>query len=183
MSALAGIFKYDPRNHVTGPELANLARGIDRIGPDGGGEYLQSNVGMVYRAFHTTAESHFECQPLVREGFVLAWDGRLDNRDEIRARAAANHEESPADVDLVFAAYREWGESCFAELMGDWALALWDPTRMRLILARDYIGVRRLFYRLDQEGVAWCSILEPLVLQSPCKLELDVTTQPRILLF
>jgi asparagine synthase (glutamine-hydrolysing) len=174
MSALAGIFKYDSRNHVTWPELADLARGIDRIGPDGGGEYLQSNVGMVYRAFHTTAESHFERQPLVSEGFVLAWDGRLDNRDEIRARVAANHQESTADADLVFAAYREWGESCFAELMGDWALAVWDPIRKRLILARDYIGVRRLFYRLDQDGIAWCSILEPLVLQSPCKLQLDL---------
>jgi hypothetical protein len=51
MSALAGIFKFDPRDRVSEEELIELAREIDRIGPDGGAEYLTYNLGMAYRAF------------------------------------------------------------------------------------------------------------------------------------
>lgn len=174
MSALAGIFKFDPRDHVHPKELGELARGIDRIGPDGETKHLARSVGMVYRAFHTTPESHLEAQPLVRHGSILAWDGRLDNREEIRSRVGRDAGERPTDVDLVFAAYEEWGTGCFAELIGDWALALWDQAKQQMMLARDYIGVRRLFYRLDEGGVAWCTTIEPLVLTAPRKLHLDL---------
>lgn len=173
MSALAGIFKFDPRVSVVQAELAELAAGIDRVGPDGGGEHLAANLGMAYRAFHTTPESHFESQPLVRDGCILAWDGRLDNREEIRTRVGRKYEWMPTDLDVIFAAYQEWGSGCFAELLGDWVLALWDEAKQMLTLARDYIGVRRLFYRLDQDGIAWCTTIEPLVLTSSRKLHID----------
>jgi len=175
MSALAGIFRFDPRDRVNKSELMDLAHGIDRIGPDGGGEYLTSGLGMAYRAFHTTAESHLEKQPLVREGCVFTWDGRLDNREEIQTRVNHKYEDStPTDLELVFQAYKQWGTACFAELLGDWAIALWDQGKQQLILARDYIGVRRLFYRIDDAGVAWCTALEPLVLTANKKLHLDL---------
>jgi asparagine synthase (glutamine-hydrolysing) len=174
MSGLAGIFKFDPRDLVNRRELDELARGIDRIGPDGGAEHLAYNLGIAYRAFHTTPESHFETQPLVRRGLILTWDGRLDNREEIRSKVSGDFGDIPTDIDLVFAAYEKWGTTCFAELMGDWALALWDHDKQQLILARDYIGVRRLFYRLDEGGIAWCTTIEPLVLTSTSKLHLDL---------
>jgi len=174
MSALAGIYKFDPRDRVSRLHLLELARGIDRIGPDGGTERISDNLGMVYRAYHTTPESHFEIQPLVRDGSILSWDGRLDNREEIRERVGQKWDDEPTDLDLVFAAYQEWGTGCFAVLIGDWALALWDRAKQELVLARDYIGVRRLFYRLDTDQVAWCTSIEPLVLTSEQKLHLDL---------
>jgi asparagine synthase (glutamine-hydrolysing) len=58
--------------------------------------------------------------------------------------------------------------------LGDWAIALWDKTEQRLFLARDYMGVRRLFYRVDDNGVAWCTVPEPLVLTATKKLHLDL---------
>lgn len=174
MSGVAGIFKFDPRDRVTREELMELAGGIDRLGPDGGAEHLDCNLGMAYRAFHTTPDSHREVQPLVRRGFVLVWDGRLDNREEICSRIAQGESCTATDADLVFAAYQKWGTGCFSELIGDWALALWDQAKQQLILARDYIGVRRLFYRIDEDGVAWCTMIESLALTSPKKLHLDL---------
>ena len=174
MSALTGIFKFDPRDRVNQRDLMELARGIDRTGPDGGTEFLAHNLGMAYRAFHTTPESNCEVQPLMRHGCIVTWDGRLDNRDEIRTRLNWTFDEVPSDLDLVLAAYKEWGRNCLAEFIGDWALALWDQTKQELILARDYIGVRRLFYRLDESSVAWCTTMEPLVLTSTKKLHVDL---------
>lgn len=174
MSGLAGIFKFDPRDSITRPELMRLAKGIDRIGPDGGAEYLRQNLGMAYRAFHTTTESHSEIQPVVRDGFILTWDGRLDNREEIRARIRRQFDGTPTDAELVLGAYQELGTSSLRELIGDWALALWDPAERRLVLARDYIGVRRLFFRVDENGIAWCTAVEPLVQTASRKLHLDL---------
>lgn len=175
MSGLAGIFKFDPRERVSASGLLELDRAISRIGPDGGARHLNFNVGMAYRAFHTTPESRSEKQPFVHEGKILTWDGRLDNRDEIRSQVGLSCEIGiPADVDVVFAAYRHWGTAAFAELVGDWAIALWDEVKQQLILARDYMGVRRLFYRFDDDGVTWCTLPEPLVLTARRDLHLDL---------
>src|ERR1700721_2517214 len=102
---MAGILKFDPRDRVNAVELERLAVGIDAIGPDGGDQYNSGAVGMVYRAFKTPPESHFEHQPHVFENVVLTWDGRLDNREEIRSLVGNHLADSPTDLALVFAAY------------------------------------------------------------------------------
>jgi len=70
----------------------------------------------------------------------------------------------PTDVAIVAAAFDGWGTSCFAGLTGDWALTVWSPRERELILARDYIGVKRLFYYVQAKRMMWCSHLEPLAL-------------------
>lgn len=173
MSGLAGIFKFDPENCVCRSELTDLANEIDCLGPDGGGEYLGQHCGMAYRAFHTTPESLLETQPLARGGCILAWDGRLDNREKLSDGIGRPHSETATDAELVLAAYEKWGTECFAHLLGDWALSLWDDSKRTLLLSRDCFGVRTLFYRIDGDGVRWCSTLKPLVLNAPSTLTLD----------
>jgi len=68
------------------------------------------------------------------------------------------------DVAIVGAAYEQWGASCFAKLIGDWALSILDRTSRSLILAKDPIGTRHLYYAFDNEQVTWSTILDPLVL-------------------
>jgi asparagine synthase (glutamine-hydrolysing) len=110
----------------------------------------------------------------VRHGCILTWDGRLDNRVEIRAQVQVGLDNEATDAYLVLAAYLTLGTNCFRELIGDWALALWDQTSQRLILARDSMGVRRLFYRTQEDGVAWCTVIEPLALTATRKLHPDL---------
>jgi asparagine synthase (glutamine-hydrolysing) len=175
MSALAGIFNFDPMHPVSKPALIELARGVDYLGPDGGSEHVTSNVAMAYRAFHSTPESRLECQPSVRDRIIFTWDGRLDNRRDLVSQLNCGLNDTSTDIDIVFEAYRTWGVTCFRKLIGDWALALWDDHEKDLILARDYIGVRRLFYRQDCDGITWCTAPEPLVLTARTTLHLDTT--------
>lgn len=174
MSAIAGIFRFDPREQVLPEELAMLIHGLDRLGPDGGGEILDLQVAIAFRAFHTTPESHLENQPLCRDGVLLAFDGRLDNRERLCSSLNVCLDQTTTDVDLVSLAYRKWGKACFAELEGDWATSIWDRSRRQLILARDVFGVRRLFYRHDEGGIAWSTALEPLVQTYAGTLHLDL---------
>ena len=138
---------------------------IAPYGPDDGGCYSKMDIGILYRAFHTTRESRRETQPHITEsGAVIVWDGRLDNRADLIRQLRDVLRISSTDVSIVAAAYEEWGTDCFAKLIGDWALSIWDPRVRSLILAKDPIGTRCLFYSFDNEQVIWGTILDPLIL-------------------
>jgi asparagine synthase (glutamine-hydrolysing) len=143
-------------------------------GPDGEGYICRENVGILYRAFHTTSEGRREIQPHVsKSGAVITWDGRLDNRRALIERLPGKVSEALTDLEIVSAAYDRWGTEMFRELVGDWALSLWNPKDRSLILAKDFVGTRHLYYTIEQDHVTWSSILDPLVLfsQHPLKLQ------------
>lgn len=162
MSVQAGIWNLDGQA-VNGELLAKFSEAIAEYGPDGERTYLDGSVGMLYRPFHTTSESRLEHQPHVSAtGKRITWDGRLDNRDELISQLYDDIKADRTDVAIVAAAFDRWGTDAFARLTGDWALAIWNPPKKELILARDYIGVRHLFYYSDRPRIIWCSHLAPL---------------------
>jgi len=143
-------------------------------GPDGEGYICRENLGILYRAFHTTSEARREIQPHVStSGAVITWDGRLDNRRALIERLRGKVSEALTDLEIVSAAYDRWGTEMFRQLVGDWALSLWNPKDGSLILAKDFVGTRHLYYTIEQDHVTWCSILDPLVQfsQHPLKLQ------------
>jgi asparagine synthase (glutamine-hydrolysing) len=77
------------------------------------------------------------------------------------------------DLEIVAAGYQRWGTNAFAKLIGDWALSIWNPEDRLLMLAKDFVGTRHLYYIVEKNEVTWCSILDPLVLlgSRPFKLE------------
>ena len=155
MSALAGILNFGggvaPINEY---DLAKLGASLDSRGPDGGFDVVSGNIGMSYRAFHTNCESRLEVQPLVsREGHMLTWNGRLDNRDDLIRQLKLPH--TIPDLTIVMAAYLKWEKDCFRRLVGDFCLALWDNRLRVLYLVRDVAGTRALKYHLDKDRIAW----------------------------
>src|SRR5262245_22163561 len=120
MSALGGIFNFgDSPAVVDHARLAELGKLLAVRGPDGGAEACRGHVGMTYRAYHTTHESRFEVQPIVgRDGHMLTWDGRLDNRDDLIAELFTGRggERIITDAEIVLAAYLQWGRRSFVRL-------------------------------------------------------------------
>jgi len=134
-------------------------------GPDDAGSYSKANVSILYHAFHTTKESRREAQPYATtSGAILTWDGRLDNRADLIRQLPNVVTIGSTDVEIVAVAYEYWGSDCFAMLIGDWALSIWDPHTRSLILAKDPIGTRHLYYTFDHKQFTWSTILDPLVL-------------------
>jgi asparagine synthase (glutamine-hydrolysing) len=133
-------------------------------GPDSNESCSKGGITILYRAFHTTKESRRETQPHISSsGTVITWDGRLDNRAELISELRDSLTIDSTDVVTVAAAYEKWGTKCFAKLIGDWALCIWSPINHSLILAKDPIGMRHLYYSVDEDQVTWCTILDPLV--------------------
>ena len=164
MSVQFGRWNFDGKP-VDRDYLEKARATIAPYGPDDAGSYLKGNISILYHAFHTTKESRRETQPhITATGAVITWDGRLDNRAELIRQLKDVLTIGSTDVSIVAAAYEEWGTNCLGKLIGDWALSIWGPDERSLILAKDPIGTRHLYYSFDKEQVSWCTILDPLVL-------------------
>lgn len=172
MSAIGGVIGVNGAP-VNAELIATLGEGLAKHGPDGGRDVRHRSVATLYRAFHTNRESREENQPLVdAAGRVLAWDGRLDNRRELIASLDRDLQEQ-TDVSIALAAYKTWGTEFPRHLIGDFALSLWDPKAQTLLLARDPVGARLLFYHANDERIVWSTRLEPLLSLPDVELEID----------
>ncbi|MGC0775702.1 MAG: hypothetical protein WCD68_00740, partial [Candidatus Acidiferrum sp.] len=164
MSIQFGRWNFDGKP-VDRHYLEKVSPLISPHGPDGAGSYSKGDISILYRAFHTTEESRRESQPHVTSsGFILTWDGRLDNRAELIGRLRDLVTVHSTDVEIVSAAFEYWWEDSLSMLIGDWALSIWNPHTRSLTLAKDPIGTRHLYYACDDKQVSWSTILDPLVL-------------------
>src|SRR5258708_12556101 len=173
MSVQAGIWNFDGRP-VDRRLVDDFSESLKQQGPDGESLYIEGSVALLYRPFHTTAESRREKQPhSSRRGSILTWDGRLDSRSELIADLRSDLEAEPTDVAIVAAAYDRWAMNCFHRVIGDWAVTIWKPVQRELILAVDYMAVRHIFYYLKNRRIWWSTDLSPLVLLSQDKFHID----------
>lgn len=147
MSGILGVWNLDGRP-IDATLLSRLATTLAHRGPDGG-LYTDGSVGLACRTFRVTPESATERQPVVHpRGLVLVFDGRLDNREELLpalSRQAGVSSGAP-DSALAAAAYHTFGIEFAGRLLGDFALGLFDASQRRLVLARDAVGIRPLYY-------------------------------------
>lgn len=164
MSALFGRWNFD--GVPLAPNSMEQVRALLLpYGPDSEGSFSKEGIGLLYRAFHTTKESREEKQPHVLScGAVLTWDGRLDNREALICELRGRLSPQVTDISIVAAAYSRWDTDCFQKLLGDWALAIWEPRKRQLRLAKDFVGTRHLYYSIHQDHIAWSTIIDPLLL-------------------
>jgi asparagine synthase (glutamine-hydrolysing) len=164
MSVQFGKLNFDG-NPIDSDELTRVQHLLEPYGPDGEGSLSKDNVGILYRAFHTNAESRREQQPYrCLSGTVITWDGRLDNREDLIQQLDRRLWHAATDVEIVAAAYEHWNTDAFARLIGDWALSIWNPKDRSLTLAKDFAGARPLYYTVETDQLTWCTVLDPLVL-------------------
>ncbi len=167
MSGLGGIYNFGGRP-IDPDILEAMGNTLSDLGPDGGQEAWLGSIGMVFRAFHTNPQSSLGTQPVVKRcRYMLAFDGRLDNREELITYLRDflfGRASDLSDVRIVASAYEKWGLECFHRLIGDFALTLWDSIKNELILTRDPFGIRTLFYHMNYARIAWASHLLSLTL-------------------
>jgi asparagine synthase (glutamine-hydrolysing) len=149
LSAFAVLF--DQTN--TPVDAGVLERVMERLkhrGPDGRDVHLGDCVAMGHWHFWTTPEDVGERQPLSLKGlpFRMVLDGRLDNRAELLKRLDLDpaDDQRYSDAAIVLHAYARWGEGCFKQFIGEFALVIHDEQRNRLICARDPLGDRTMFF-------------------------------------
>lgn len=159
MSGIVAILQPEGTS-VDAGALWRMTRSMARHGPDAQHVWASGGVGLGHAMLRTTPESCNERQPASLDAAVwIAADCRLDGRDDLRRDLLAcgrSPRPDASDVDLLLHAYAAWQERCVERLHGDFAFALWDAPRRRLLCARDHFGVKPLYYA-QTAGTFLCS--------------------------
>ena len=128
-------------------ELARMATALLHRGPDELGLYRDAHAGLCHTRLSIVDLATGQ-QPLSNEDDTLyiSFNGEVFNYVELRAELVAlgHRFRTHSDTEVIVHAYEAWGEDCFARFNGQFAIALWDRVRRRMVLARDRLGVRPL---------------------------------------
>ncbi len=148
MSGIAGQYNLN-QQAISPDDLEKMLTTLAHRGPDKQGVWHDHQIGLAHCLLQTTPESREEHQPLIsaKTGCVITADARIDNRLELINRLNLTTEKQPTDIELILAAYEEWGENSPNSLLGAFAFAIWDPHKQCLFCARDHFGVKPFFYR------------------------------------
>lgn len=145
-------------------------------GPDGQAEYTGENVGMGANRLAIRGVGQVQPPLFVHEsGVVVACNGEIDNHRTLRGSLAGQGHaiESGSDIAVIAPLYLEQDLGFLEHLDGVFALALWDPRKKRLILARDRSGERHLYYATSAQGIRFASEFAALQVAAPADAELD----------
>lgn len=164
MCGIAGVVGNYRREQAQQAIEAMTAAQFHRGPDDGGTEILETPSGSValgarrLAILDLTPAGH---QPMTDEatGNVLAYNGEIYNflelKDELIAKGHAFH--GRGDTEVILAGYREWGRAVLDRLRGMFGFALWDARARRLLVARDHIGIKPLYYATSPNGFVCAS--------------------------
>jgi asparagine synthase (glutamine-hydrolysing) len=160
MSVFFGKWNFDGKA-VDPEDIGRARRILEPHAPDGLTTFVNGAFAMAHGALHRTEQSHRDQQPFTSPaGTFLMWDGRLDNRTELRFERPR---QTDTDLEIAASLLEGSGTAGLGDMVGDWALALFNHFERTLVLAKDFLGARTLYYLHCDRFVAWSSLLEPLI--------------------
>ena len=177
MCGICGIFEPGRETVVERANVKAMADTLRHRGPDDEGFYTCRSIGLGHRRLSIidVAGGH---QPLSNEdGTVwIAFNGEIYNFEELNRRylSTGHTFKTRSDTETIVHLYEELGEACFAELRGMFAIALWDSRHKRLLLARDRIGKKPLFYSWDGRRLVFASEIKAIWAAGGVSKEMDL---------
>ena len=178
MCGLCGVLNFDGQAPVDREGLAAMTATLQNRGPDDLGYYLSGPVGLGHRRL-SIIDLETGHQPLGNEdGSVwIVYNGELYNYPEIRANLekAGHRFATSSDTEVIVHAYEEYGADCLKAMNGMFAFAIWDNNRERLLLARDRLGIKPLYYARLPHCLLFGSELKALLAHPDFERRLDLT--------
>jgi asparagine synthase (glutamine-hydrolysing) len=181
MCGIAGWRRLDGAAPVTPEHRARLTAMTDSIahrGPDGEGVFLDTGIALGHRRLAIIDLSTGD-QPMTnaRGDLVVVFNGEIYNYLELRQEleALGHNFRTTSDTEVILTAYDEWGVDCQSRFNGMWAIALWDIGRQRLLLSRDRLGEKPLYWGVHDGVLYFGSEMKALLTAGvPRERNLDV---------
>jgi len=176
MCGICGIFEFERHTHIRGEDVHRMNQTMIHRGPDDGGVFVGPGIGLGHRRLSIIdlAGGH---QPMCNEDQTV-WvllNGEIYNYSELRSELLrCGHKfVTKSDTEAIVHLYEEHGEGCFAKLRGMFSVALWDSRNRKLVLARDRVGKKPLFYAANNKRIVFGSELKALLACEGLPRELD----------
>lgn len=173
-------------------EVGRLTLALDSIshrGPDGSGLFNDSEagIGLGHRRLSILDLSHLGHQPMLSSdsSVALVFNGEIYNFRKLRTDLEAKgfSFRGHSDTEVLLNLYLSEGESMLSQINGVFAFALWDSRKQALLVARDALGVKPLYYSALKGGFVFASEIKALLHLEPCARDLDIASLHRYLSF
>lgn len=167
MCGIAGKINFDPARPVDARQITVMSDSIRHRGPDDDGVWTSANVGLGHRRLSIIDLSASGRNPMCNEDGTIwiVYNGEVYNFQELRPglEAKGHTFRSRTDTEVILHLYEEYGTECVQHLRGMFAFGLWDARRQMLMLARDRLGVKPLYYAETSGGLLFGSEIKALL--------------------
>jgi asparagine synthase (glutamine-hydrolysing) len=184
MCGIAGIVASDRLHADERARLPLMRDIITHRGPDEAGTHCDEFAGLAHRRLSIVDLASGQ-QPLANEdGSVwVVFNGEIYNHADVRpALEAAGHVyRTRCDTETIVHAYEEWGDSCVERFRGMFAFAIWDLPRRRLLLARDRMGIKPLYWTITQGRLLFGSEIKAILASGIVPAEANERAVPELL--
>jgi asparagine synthase (glutamine-hydrolysing) len=140
-----------------------MSQRLRHRGPDGEGVWSEPGVVFGHRRLSILDLSEGGHQPMVLGAHVLTYNGEIYNHKQLRATMPGPWHSS-GDTEVLLHLLARRGSACLQEIIGMFAFAVWDANARRLLLARDRLGIKPLYYQILPDGIAFASEMKALLL-------------------
>lgn len=179
MCGISGIYNFNKNNPVYHRLLEKMTDLIAHRGPDDFGYHVDGNIGLGHRRLSIVDLSDAGHQPMPNEDDTvwLTYNGEFYNYQQyVKPLEAQGHVfRSHSDSEAIIHLYEEYGVDFVSKMDGMYAFALWDSRQDRLLIVRDRLGIKPLYYYYDDEHLIFASELKALLADPTLPTELDYT--------
>ncbi|BBP42943.1 N-acetylglutaminylglutamine amidotransferase [Thiosulfativibrio zosterae] len=160
-------------------DLAPMLKALEKRGPDDGGTWQQDQVALGHRRLAIIDLSEGGHQPMVDGELTLVFNGCIYNYQALTAELIELGQtfQSHSDTEVILKAYRQWGMDCVTRFEGMFAFAIWDDYNQQLLMARDRMGIKPLYYAPLDKGLVFASNTQA-ILASSQRPNIDTSIDP-----
>ena len=185
MCGICGIYNLDDRQ-VDKNLLKKMNNTLIHRGPDDEGYYVNGRIGLGHRRL-SIIDLDSGQQPMGNEdgSIQVVFNGEIYNFLNLRKQLESNGHLflTRSDTEVIVHGYQEWGIELVQHLNGMFAFAVWDARHRRLLMARDRVGKKPLYYTVNQNRFMFASELKGILCDSAVKREVDITALDDYLAF
>ena len=176
MCGIAGIAAFANAERPTQAQMDRMLQRMVYRGPDEGGSDIAEGVAMGMRRL-SIIDLDGGSQPITNEdgNIVVVFNGEIYNFKALRRQLEKRGHffETRTDTEVIVHAYEQWGDGFASRLNGMFAIALHDRTKRRLLLVRDQLGIKPLYYAHVHRRLVWGSELSVVMASGCVPRELD----------
>ena len=174
MCGIAGIVNFKNEN-ADASLIQQMTDAMAHRGPDADSFYVGDNVAFGHRRLSIIDLSTAANQPFWDNSkrFVIVFNGEIYNYNEVKKRINDYEFHTTSDTEVLIAAYIKWGADCIQYLRGMFAFAIWDMQEKDIFIARDRMGVKPLYYYIDDESLSFASEVRAILINKKIKKNIN----------
>ena len=171
MCGIAGLFYYKSESHIDESVLTKMRDSMMHRGPDGGENWISKDkkVGLAHRRLSIIDLATSASQPMGNEdgSIQITFNGEIYNHLKLReelVRFGHNFQTNHSDTEVLVHGYEEWGiDGLLERIEGDYAFVIWDENKKEMLMARDRVGVKPLYFSFQNGLLLFGSEIKSII--------------------